>query len=499
MSEYVNRLFANYKEKLGNIHNNMKARGIFPNRTEPLKVLDFGAETVLKTIFRFRVGFLEELTVLFAYCYSKQAFETMILFLEEQQYIESRVSKEYGKYFIPTKKALYYLYTDKKTPFAESTIAEINFPKESRLIMRKCLCGIFSYRVFTKLVQKYWDMYQKQELEVKLIYQKKQFLKQFVYSKTSKSAFSKKEAEDFAVEQLPLMKQDAALWERYKRFVQYFKENSQDTELRFHFLRDYYNSIRKNREEALCETVACLDAILNNVYSDKTMFFRNELYNLASQPVQLQKEFDYSYYGELHRILRITKTSLLNTNTTGKSATELEEITKHLEEIEGGMAWLDKQRTVLKESFEAMVFDHLDTNEVSQFTETTITFDNLKEMHTYLTGISQSPSGKHCLEFSIIQPSDEEVAISYLFKRIEAVFKFYRQNLFMFDYRIQVVTHSPKQKEQLEQKLSTVKEDFSVLPEYGLLMLAFDEMTVIATKHHLKERYEAFREIAKYI
>ena len=57
MSEYVTRLFANYKEKLGNIHNNMKARGIFPNRTEPLKVLDFGAETVLKTIFRFRVGF----------------------------------------------------------------------------------------------------------------------------------------------------------------------------------------------------------------------------------------------------------------------------------------------------------------------------------------------------------------------------------------------------------------------------------------------------------
>ena len=274
MSEYVNRLFANYKEKLGNIHNNMKTRGIFPNRADPLKVLDFGTETVLKTIFRFRVAFLEELYILFSFCYSKQAFETLILFLEEQQYIVSKVSKEYGKYFVPTKNALYYLYTDRKTPFSESVIAEINFPKESRLIMRKCLCGIFSYRVFTKLVQKYWDMYQKQELEVKLIYQKKQFLKQFVYSKTSKSAFSKKEAEDFAVEQLPLMKQDAALWERYKRFVQYFKENSQDTELRFHFLRDYYNSIRKNREEALCETVACLDAILNNVYSDKTMFFR---------------------------------------------------------------------------------------------------------------------------------------------------------------------------------------------------------------------------------
>lgn len=499
MSEYVTRLFANYKEKLGNIHNNMKARGIFPNRTEPLKVLDFGAETVLKTIFRFRVAFLEELTVLFAYCYSKQAFETLILFLEEQQYIESRVSKEYGKYFIPTKKALYYLYTDKKTPFAESTIAEINFPKESRLIMRKCLCGIFSNRVFTELTQKYWDMYQKQELEVKLTYQKKQFLKQFVYSKTSKSAFSKKEAEEFAEAQLPLLKLDEVLWGRYKRFVQYFKEHSHDTELRFHFMRDYYNSIRKNRDDALSETIACLDAIINNVYSDKTVFFRNELYHLSNKSEQLQKEFDYSYYGELHRILRITKTSLLNTNQAGKSAEELGEITQHLEELDTGMEWLDEQRSVLKESFEAMVFERFDINDVAQFTEATITFDSLKEMHVYLTGISQGPSGKPCLEFSVIQPSDEEVGISYLFKRIESVFKFYRQNLLMFDYRIQVVTHSPKQKEQMEQKLSTVKEDFSLLPEYGLLLLAFDDMKVIATKQHLKERYEAFREVQKYI
>ena len=131
---YADTIIENYKKKLNCIQYNMNATGIFPDRNEPLKILDYGRESVLKVIYRFRVGFLEELTILFSFCYSKQKFETLIVDLENQQYIKSQVSKDYGKYFILTTKALYYIQTDRNIPFDECNISEDKFPNEQKLL-----------------------------------------------------------------------------------------------------------------------------------------------------------------------------------------------------------------------------------------------------------------------------------------------------------------------------------------------------------------------------
>ena len=147
-----------------------------------------------------------------------------------------------------------------------------------------------------------------------------------------------------------------------------------------------------------------------------------------------------------------------------------------------------------------MVFDKMGSNDVALFTEKIVTLESLKNLNVYITSCTKNPTDKYCLEFSIIQPDCEEVAISYLFSRLEAIHKFYRNNLFMFDYRIKIVTYTPKQRELLETKLTTVKEDFEMLPEYAMLLLVFDEaITVVSTKCHFRERYEVFNDIKKYI
>lgn len=500
MSNYADILIDNYKKKLNLVQTNMNTRGIFPDRTEPLKFLDSGSENILKTIFRLRVCFLEELTILFSFCYSKQKFESLIIDLEEKQgYIQSQTSKDYGKYFILTPKALYYLYTDRTTPYSECNISEDKFPKESKLIMHKCINGIFSEMVFKRLTEAVWSKYQQQDKDFRKLYARKQFLKNFVYDKGAK-AYKKEEAEAFALSHIHVLNNDTELFERFKRFAAYMKEHPDDEILRFNYLKDFYNSLRMGREKALDNTMFILNDIFSNIYRDKFFTYRNTLYNLSNKSSKLKDEFTLFTADEFIRILGITRRSLLNTQKATKSEEELSEILKKIDDLDRKIEQLQRIKANLEEQFEVMVFDKIGANDCALFTPDVITFESLKNLNVYITSCTLNQTGKYCLEFSIVQPTSEEVAISYLFSRIEAIHKFYRNNLLMFDYRIKIVTYTPKQKELLETKLATVREDFEMIPEYAMLLLTFDEaIEVVSTKRHFRERYEVFNDIKKYV
>lgn len=500
MENYADVIIENYKKKLNLIQQNLNTTGIFPDRNEPLKVLDYGHEAVLKTIFRFKVCFLEELTILFAYCYSKQKFETLIANLEHQEYIKSKVSKDYGKYFTLTQKALYYIYTDRVTPFSECHISEDQFPNESKLVYHKCVNGYYSNQAFKKLTNKYWNEYQKQDKSFRKQYPREQFIKQFVYSQTDKTAYSKTEADSFANSYMTTLNTDEELLSKYKKFVSYFKEHSSDTILKFHFLKDFYNSLKIGREQAIKSTLEELNSIFNNLYRDRSFTYRTKLYELSGNTPCVKSEFELYTINELLRNMQITKKSLLNTQKSEKSEAELQETIQQISDIEKRTAILTKSKETLEQNFETMVFDKYSVKDIPLFIEANITLDTLSNMKVYITGCSKNESGKPCLEFGIFQPTIEEMSVSYLFKRLEAIFKFYRSFLFMFDYRIRIVTYNTKQKEQLETKLSTVREEIEFFPEYQMLLLAFDEgIEVVATKQHLTERYETFREIGKHI
>ena len=120
---YVDEILENMNQKQTNIKRNLGTTELFPIQAVPYKALDRTAELVLKFTFQIKVAFLEEFTFLFAFSLSKSSFESLIIDLEQKGFLQSKVSKEYGKYWVLTKTALYCLYTDKTAsspkPFAE--------------------------------------------------------------------------------------------------------------------------------------------------------------------------------------------------------------------------------------------------------------------------------------------------------------------------------------------------------------------------------------------
>ena len=138
---YTDELLNNYRQKYLNVEKALKSKGIFPNRFEPIKTLSLGEELILKVIFSLKVAFLEELTFIFAYCYSKQKFEKVIIDLEEQNYLKSAISKDYGKYVVLTKNALFYFYTNGTQPINTVNITEDTLPSKERLYYYKVING----------------------------------------------------------------------------------------------------------------------------------------------------------------------------------------------------------------------------------------------------------------------------------------------------------------------------------------------------------------------
>lgn len=495
--DYTKQLIQNYNDKLNYVQQNMKTTGIFPDRTNPTRPLTLGEEFLLKATFRFRVGFLEEMTFLFAYIYSKSKFESLVIDLEQQGYLKSRVSKEYGKYFILTKEALYYIYTDRKIPFQEARISEDHFPKESNLAAYKCINGLFAKRIFHILTCQVRNAYNGMDKDFKRYYQKCQYIMQYVYSKREKPSFSRKEAKMFVDGYMETFEADEAHQKSYKEFVARLKEQRDNDLLYFGFLKDFYNLRITGRTEAVQRTEKVFSGFLNNICRDKFYTYRQNLYCLSGKSERLKAETELFLLGEYIRNLGITKRSLLNTKTDNKTEKQLKDLASNIESIDRQVKLFEKRKADLEEEFSVMLFSHLGTNDVPVFKEDINTLENLKNMNIYITQAQTLQSGRTELTFSIFPNEGSKWSVSYLFSRLERIFQFYIRNLLTFDYRIELVAYTDKHRELIAENLKTVREQFEALSQYASFLPCFDGIEVITTQMHFKERYEVFRELIK--
>ncbi len=495
--DYAEQIIQNYKDKLNNVQKNMATMGIFPDRTNPTRTLDLGAEFLLKTIFRLRVCFLEEMTFLFAYIYSKSKFESLVIDLEQQGYLKSKVSKDYGKYFILTKEALYYIFTDRKIPFREAVVSEDKFPKESNLVFYKCINGLLAKRVFHALTSQIRASYNKNDTAFKRYYQKSQYIMQYIYSKREKPSFSRTEAKRFVEGYIETFETDEAEQKSYNQFVALMKEQRDNDLLQFSFLKDFYNANFGNRNEAVKRTEEALSIYLNNMYRDRIFDYRRKLYLLSGKSENLKKEYELFTLGEYIRIFSITKRSLLNTKTGSKSKEQLKELAERIESIDRKYSLYEKRKEDLEEAFAVMLFSNFGANDVPIYKESINTLENLKNMNVFVTQACASESGRIELTFSIFPDEGSKWGVSYLFPRLERIFQFYIKNLLSFDYRIELVTYTDKQREFATENLKTVREQFKDLSQYALFLPCFDEIEVISTQMHFKERYEVFKELMK--
>lgn len=493
--DYAEQIIKNYKDKLSHVQQNVATTGIFPDRTNPTRPLESGAEFLLKTTFRLRVCFLEEMTFLFAYIYSKSKFETLVIDLEQQGYLKSRVSKDYGKYFILTKEALYYIYTDRTVPFGEAAFSEDRFPKESNLGFYKCINGLFAKRVFHTLTSQLRASYDKNASDVKRYYQKSQYIMQYIYSKREKPSFSRTEAKRFVEGYIGTFESDQAEQKSYNRFIALMKEQKDNDLLQFSFLKDYYNANFGNRNEAVKRTEKEFSNYFNNIYRDRIYDYRQKLYAESDNSDKVKQEYELFALSEFIRILSITKRSLLNTKTDSKSGEQLKELTEKTDAITRRCSLYEKKKMELEEVFTVMLFSNYGANDVAVYKEAVNTLENLKNMNVFITKARALESGRIELTFSVFPDEGSKWGVSYLFPRLERIFQFYINNLLSFDYRIELVTYTDKQKDLITENLKTVREQFEDLSQYGLLLPRLDEAEVVTTQMHFKERYEVFREL----
>ena len=173
------------------------------------------------------------------------------------------------------------------------------------------------------------------------------------------------------------------------------------------------------------------------------------------------------------------------------------EILDRIKDLETYIAELEKKKESLEPEFETMLFSRYGARDEAVFELAITTLDTLRNNNVYITNAVKQENGKFKLTFSIFQSSNEEMSVGYLFSKIEQIFKFYQLALISVDYGIKVYCYTPAEAEVIRTKLKTVKESFEELTEYSMLLLVFDDIEVISTERHYRERYEVFRNLKK--
>lgn len=496
---YTDDLLNNYKKKYLNVEKALNDTGIFPDRGEPTKKLSLGEELIIKVVFSLKVAFLEELTFLFAYCYSKQKFEKVIIGLEEQGYIKSAVSKDYGKYMVLTKAALFYFYTDGTIPLNECTITEDSLPTNTRLYYYKVINGYIAQSVFEDFTSVMWEKLSKQGADFRKNYQKEQFIKRYLYESTNEG-YSKKQAEDFCEEQMETFDNNPLLQEQYQGFIKAFKDNLatgyiNHILLQFSYLKDFYNLIMRSRETAVQFTQKLLNRHINNLTRTNPYAFRNTLYRASGQKETLKQELALFYGAEMQRICTITKRNLGNTKKDGKPKEELKEITDKMELLEKKLLELKNEAVILSPAFECMVFAGYGGEEqtIPQYKNEVITLETLKNQKCFITDIIAIKGEKPLIRFSIFQSDYEEFTVIGLFQRMERIYQFYRTHLYMFDFELELVVLEQQEIAPTQNKLKFVREHFKELGSYGLLLPKITDIKITATRSHMQERYQVFK------
>ena len=491
---YAKELIEKQKQKQQNIETNLQTSGLFHDRK-----IGLGEELILKITYDLRISFLEEMTFIFSYCYSKSKFEELIQDLENHGYIQSAVSRDYGKYWTLTKTGLYYIYKNPSNGTDDISFNEDKLPSSnshSKLYITKVINGCFAKEIFHKLTVSLWNQYQSENKDFKRTYTKEQYIKREVFpSQMKKNSYTKKEEAEFVQAFMPQI-EDEEEQQSYKRFISLVKTNLDDDFVKFNFLKDYYNNHNTGREKALQSTYQTFRGLFNNIYRSNYHSWRRQLYAMTNKSSKLNYEYQLFYTNEYLKILNITKKSLLKSSKE-KTSDELEQVLNKIKELDTYITELQKKKELLEPEFETMLFARYGTKDEAVFEEGVVTLESLRTNNVYLTNAIQQANGKFKITFSIFQGSNEEMSVGYLFSRIEKIFRIFQLALITVDYEIKIFCYTQKENELIQTKLKTVKETFKDLSEYSMLLLAFDEIQVIATESHFKERYEVFRSLRK--
>lgn len=496
---YTDELLNNYKQKYLNVEKALKNKGIFPNRFEPIKTLSLGEELILKVIFSLKVAFLEELTFLFAYCYSKQKFEKVIIHLEEQNYLKSAISKDYGKYVILTKNALFYIYTDGTQPLNTVHIIEDSLPVNEKLYYYKLINGYMAKSVFEDFTTIIGNKLAAQEPANRRNYQKEQFIKRYLFDSSHKG-YSNKQANEFCATQMKTFDTDPLLQEQYQGFLKAFKDNPNKryvnhSLLQFSYLKDFFNGISNAREMAVLFTQKLFFSHITNLTRSNPFVFRNTLFEKSEKKEVLKQEMELFYIGELQRIYTLSKRNLGNTKKEGKTKEQLKEITDKMELLEKELLILKNKTVILSPAFECMVFDGYTGEEqtIPKYKAEVVTLETLKNLKCFITDIITVNGEKPIIRFSIFQSEKDELSVIGLFQRIERIFQFYRTHLYMFNFELELVVLEQSEIETARKKIKFVKEDFKELGSYGLLIPKITDIKIIATRSHMEERFQVFK------
>ena len=488
---YAKQLIENQKQKQENIKNNLETFGVFPNRKEPMKKLSLGEELIIKITYELRICFLEEATYIFSYCYSKGKFEEIIKSLEAQGYIQSKTSRDFGKYWTLTKTALYYIYKSPNNETDDISFNEDKLPNNtSKLYIPKVMNGCFAKEIFFKMTAELWNKYKSEDKCFRRQYAKEQYIKREKF-KPKKNSYTKQEEAEFVASYMPRLED-----EDYKKFISLVKANLSDDFVKFNFLKDYYNSHNEGREKALLKTYQTFKGIYNNIYRTNYNKYRRQLYTMTNKSSKLNYEYQLFCANEHLKLLNITKKSLLKSSKE-KTAEELAEILDKIKDIETYIKELEQKKETLEPEFETMLFSRYGARDEAVFELAVTTLDTLRNNNVYITNAVKQPNGKFKITFGIFQTSNEELSVGFLFSRIELIFRFYQLALISVDYDIKVYCYSPADAELIKTKLKTVRESFEELTEYSMLLLVFDDIEVISTERHYKERFEVFKNLRK--
>lgn len=496
MSEnYAKEIIEKQKRKIENIKSNLNTDFLFPDRNEPRKKLPLSQQIILKIIYSLKVAYLTELSFIFAYVYSKSKFESVIKELEDQNYIKSSVSKDFGKFFCLTENALCYIYNSSENE--EISFKEDMLPNSiSKLYLHKIQNGYVSKLLFHKMTENLFFIYKGESREFRDIYCREQYVKRKVYpEKVSKQNFSKKAEKEFTELYLPILNSSEEEMEEFKKFIRTVKEQLSDDMVKFSFLKDYYNSISNNRDIASFETYKLFTNLFNTIYRDNFHTYRPILFHhITNGNKNLNKEYQLFMINSYLKNFMIAKRNLTNSKK-GKNEEELKIILDKIENLDNYCNKLTKQKESLEEVFEVMTFDGYNEQECPLFEISSLTLETLRNNSIHITEGQKDSLGKWTLTFSIFQTSLEEMSPVSLFKKLEMIYNAYRLFFYSCNMEINIVCYTNTEKELLETKLKSVISTFSSLTEYQMFIPFLKTATVVCTQNSFLQRYEVFKNI----
>lgn len=500
--DYADKLIDRYRDKYNTVGGNLKREALFPDKNNLTKPLDEARTLILQTLFRVKVGFLEEFTCIFSLLFYKQKFEKVILELEEIGLIESKQTS-FGKAFLLTKDALYYIYKNEANNGEEAKVSPDVFPSEKKLAHYKLLNGILSFTIFQKVLMFIESEYRAKEKPFRTDYTKKQYLTNFVYKDSSDvKTFSKKSLDEFLNAAMPSYFLDEKHLVSYREFVKAFKENTKDCsvkslQLKNAFYRDFALSLFADKGVSIHFLRIPLETELSNLFRENPFEFWKKLYEESGKSQRIRLDFNRFYYEEIEKILSITKRAVLGKNT-GEGGTAAGEILSDISSIDKKLASIKGMNEAYVSQFEVMGFQGFSSTDIPQFAPEVVTLDCLKRNGVYVESLTKVTGEKPILSFAVMIEDPENIPQSSFFKKLESLYLYSLNNLIVFDIQINIYTYCSKDYDILLEKFKRIIQLFKDAgTSYACFIDILLSADIITTEIHPTERFKVFRDFAK--